>query len=90
MEEISILSQNVSSLVKRERRVEFDSVVRRSGAKVVFIQETHLNEKHKVQLSKMRMFRTDKRPGTAIAVSEELATERVEIDGVHNIVFTAG
>lgn len=49
---LNIISQNVTSLVRRERRAEFDSTLKRSMAEIALIQETHLNTRHSLQLSK--------------------------------------
>lgn len=49
---LNIISQNVTSLVRRERRAEFNSTLKRSMAEIALIQETHLNTRHSLQLSK--------------------------------------
>lgn len=86
---LNIISQNVTSLVRRERRAEFDSTLKRSMAEIALIQETHLNTRHSLQLSKMKIFRSDAGVGTAVAVKDDLKVEKVDIEGVQKINYTA-
>lgn len=76
---LNILSYNATSLINRTRRVEINDTINKTEAMVVLLQETRLNPKHSLVLSRMKVYRNDEGVGTAIGVKFDLAAERVPL-----------
>lgn len=86
---IIVFSQNVSSLRLRVRRSEVDQHIKDAKADIALLQETRLNNRNNLELSRMRVYRCDEGVGTAIAIKDQLKSSRVWIAGVVSVDYTA-
>lgn len=74
---INVVTWNVTSLIKRERRAEMNETMKNTNADIVLLQETRLKPCHSLVMGKMRIFREDNKTGTAVAVNDRWNTERI-------------
>lgn len=86
---VRIVSWNTTSLVRIARRKEVEDKMAASKANIMLLQETHLNDKHRVYAAGKRIFQNNEGVGTAIWVDANLAVERKVIDGLQHIGHTA-
>lgn len=84
MAEITTLNTafvNVNSLVSIGKRVQFANFLKKHKPHIVLISETHLKNKHKVNFSGYKIFRTDREVtgcgGTAVCVSDKIKCEQL-------------
>lgn len=70
MAAINIITINMTSLIKRERRAELDQLAKDKNTDIILIQETHLKDRHSLRMSNIKVMRNDEGSGTAICIKE--------------------
>lgn len=75
----NIMSYNATSLIHRNRRAEVNDFIKKQATDVILLQETRLDKKHRLFLSGMRVYRSDKGVGTAIGIKQNIKAERVTL-----------
>lgn len=66
-----------------------DNEIRINNASIVFLQETRLKERHILQLSRMKLIRSDDGVGTVIGVKSGIWTQRKWINQIKTCNYTA-
>lgn len=84
---LKIISINVNSLIKNQRRAQMMKLLDKNNPDVVLISETKLNKSHVIEFKNYEIIRND-RPhskqggGTAILIKRKIKFERVELTNV--------
>lgn len=89
MAAINIITINMTSLIKRERRAELDQLAKDKNTDIILIQETHLKDRHSLRMSNMKVMRNDEGSGTAICIKEGIMSERVTVNRLRVLQVTA-
>lgn len=89
MAAINIMTMNVTSLIARERRLEADQFIKEEKVDIIMMQEAHLNERHRLKLSNMNVYRNDEGVGTVVCILDRYKSECVRINNMKTVVVAA-
>ncbi|KAI8124916.1 hypothetical protein CVS40_4828 [Lucilia cuprina] len=71
---------NIFSL--HSRRIDLENTLKSNQIGIAFLQETHLNSKHKIFLEEYCTIRDDNTVGIGVIFKEKYSFRRINIDGV--------